>query len=152
MNMGFYAALGIGSLVALGASPRPPVRATAAGTRPDSVILATRLLGRWTGTRHDSSATAGRTFTMDWKKDTTGALVGTVSMPGAASYATRVVWSSDTGFITESAPHKSAALGEDVVTRTLSHFKGDSLWGTFQLRPMTYKGRSESGRFSAHKG
>jgi hypothetical protein len=152
MNMAIYAALGIGSLVALGGSPRPPVRAAAAGPRPDSVALASKLVGKWTGTRFDSSSAAGRTFTMDWKKDTIGALTGRVSMPGGASYATRVVWSSDTGFITESAPHKSAALGEEVVTRTLSHFKGDSLSGTFEMRPMTYKGHSESGRFSARKG
>ena len=39
-----------------------------------------------------------------------------------------------------------------MVTRTVSHFKGDSLYGTFEARPMSYKGRTEEGHFSAHKG
>jgi len=152
MQLAFYAALGIGSLIALSGPPGRSARTTATMPQPDSVALASKLVGRWTGKRFDSSSTTGQQYTMQWKKDTTGALVGTVSMPGGSSYATRVVWSSDTGFITESAPHQSAKLGEQVVTRTLSHFKGDSLTGTFEMRPMSYKGHSQTGRFSASKG
>jgi hypothetical protein len=62
---------------------------------------------------------------------------------------TQVVWSSDTAFITESAPHKSPEIGEQVVTRMINHFKGDSLTGTFELRPTSYKGRSLNGHFTA---
>ncbi|MGN6392840.1 MAG: hypothetical protein ACTHM9_11420 [Gemmatimonadales bacterium] len=152
MQLAFYAALGIGSLIALSGPAGRSVRTTATLPQPDSVALASKLVGKWTGKRFESSSTTGQRYTMQWKKDTTGALVGTVSMPSGSSYATRVVWSSDTGFITESAPHKSGKLGEEVVTRTLSHFKGDSLTGTFEMRPMTYKGHSETGHFSAKKG
>jgi hypothetical protein len=88
---------------------------------------------------------------MKWKRDTTNALTGLVTMNGS-SYPVLVVWSSDTGFVTESAPHQSAGLKEQVVTRTVSHFKGDSLYGTFEARPMSYQGRTEQGHFSAHKG
>jgi hypothetical protein len=152
MNMGLYAALGIGSVLAVGMQPSRPAAATASPIPADSVALASKLPGHWSGTRFDSSSAAGHRFTMDWKKDSLGALTGTVAMADGSSWPTRVVWTSDTGFITESAPHRSAALGEKVVTRTLSHLTGDSLSGTFELRPMSYKGQSERGRFSAHKG
>jgi hypothetical protein len=152
MQMAFYAALGVGSLIALSGPAHRSTLATTTQPQPDSVALASKLVGKWSGTRFESNSTTGQKYTMEWKKDTTGALVGTISMPGGSSYATRVVWSSDTGFITESAPHKNSKLGEKVVTRTLSHFKGDSLAGTFEARPMTYKGQSDKGRFSARKG
>jgi hypothetical protein len=149
MNMALYTALGLGALLAvgtpLGLSP-PTMAAQAPG---DTVALASKLAGKWSGTRFDSSSTAGRKFTMGWKKASDGKLVGTVAMANGSSYQTHVVWSSDTAFITESAPHKSPETGEQVVTRMVNHFKGDSLTGTFELRPTKYKGRSLNGHFTA---
>lgn len=69
--------------------------------------------------------------------------------PTGRACQANVVCSSDTGFVTESAPHRSADLNEEVVTRMVSHIKGDSLWGQLGMRPMTYRGKSETGRFSA---
>jgi hypothetical protein len=88
---------------------------------------------------------------MTWKKDTTGSMIGTVKPASGSAYAAKVVWSADTGFVIESAPHTSNQLHETVVTRMVSHLKGDSLWGTFEMRPTAYKGRTEEGRFSATK-
>jgi hypothetical protein len=144
----FYAAAAIGALIAVGPGAS---HSTVALRAPSDTGVAARLVGKWVGTRFDSSAAGGHKFTMSWKQDTAKALTGTVTMNGS-SYPVRVVWSSDTGFVTESAPHQSAALKEEVVTRTVSHFKGDSLYGTFEARPMSYKGTTEQGHFSAHKG
>ena len=140
-------AIGIGSLLTLGLPHRP--LAHAAGSTARDTTLASKLTGTWSVTRYDSSSAGGKKFTIKWAKDSAGTLNGTVKMPSGPSYATRVVWSSDTAFIAESAPHRSAELNEQVVTRMVSHFKGDSLTGTFEQRPMAYKGRSESGRFVA---
>ena len=145
----FYAAVAIGALIAVGGpGSRDPAVALRA---PSDTGISGKLVGKWVGTRFDSSAATGHKFAMSWKQDTSKALTGTITMDGS-SYPARVVWSSDTGFVTESAPHQSAALNEQVVTRTVSHFKGDSLYGTFEARPMSYKGRTEQGHFSAHKG
>jgi hypothetical protein len=140
------AAIGIGSLLALGAPRRPVVLATVPSA---DTTLASKIAGRWSVTRYGGSSSAGREFTMQWKQGADGTLSGTVTMPKGPSYATKFVWSSDTAFISESAPHQSAELHEQVVTRMVSHFKGDSLSGTYELRPMSYRGRSESGRFVA---
>lgn len=147
MNTTLFAAIGIGSLLTLGVPQRPATH-PAAPVASDTT-LASKLAGAWSVTRYDSTSKSGKQFTMRWAKDSTGDLSGTVNMPNGPSYATKVVWSSDTAFIAESAPHRSPELNEQVVTRMVSHFKGDSLAGTFELRPMNYKGRSETGRFVA---
>lgn len=146
MNTTSLVTIGIGSLLTLGLPHRPPVPATAMAA---DTTLASRLAGTWSVTRYDSSSKAGKKFTISWAKDTAGTLNGTVKMPNGPSYATKVVWSSDTAFIAESAPHRSAELNEQVVTRMVSRFRGDSLTGTFEQRPMAYQGRTESGRFVA---
>jgi len=146
MNTALFAAIGIGSLLTLGVPARTPANAA---TLAADTTLASKIMGKWSVTRYDSSSTAGHKLTMSWKKGADGSLDGTVTMPNGPSYATKVVWSSDTAFISESAPHQSPELREKVVTRMVSHFKGDSLSGTFELRPMTYRGRSETGRFVA---
>jgi len=46
-------------------------------------------------------------------------------------------------------PHQSKELNEEVVTRMVAHVKGDSLSGRFEMRPMTYDGRSVAGNFTA---
>ncbi|HEY7635427.1 MAG TPA: hypothetical protein VH763_07780 [Gemmatimonadales bacterium] len=152
MYTALYTALGLGALLAVGTplGSSPPAMAVRAPA--DTVALASKLTGKWSGTRFDSSSTAGTKFTMDWKKGSDGKLVGTVAMANGPSYQTQVVWNSDTAFITESAPHKSAETGQQVVTRMINHFKGDSLTGTFEVRPMTYKGRSLHGHFTAARG
>ncbi len=88
---------------------------------------------------------------MTWKKAPDGHLTGTVKPAAGSAYEANVVWSADTGFVIESAPHTSSQLHEAVVTRMVSHLEGDSLWGTFEMRPTAFKGRSEEGRFSATK-
>jgi hypothetical protein len=78
-----------------------------------------------------------------------GHLVGTVAPTTGPAYGTNVVWSSDTGFVTESAPRQSKKLNEEVVTLMVAHPKGDSLSGKFEMRPMTYRGHSVAGNLTA---
>lgn len=149
MRMALCTALGLAWLAGAGGHPSRTMAPSPHPTDPDSAALASKLVGKWMGARYDSGSTAPHQFRMSWKRASDGELTGMVAPTSGQSYVTKVVWSSDTGFVTESAPHKSGELGEQVVTRTVSHLKGDSLWGTFELRPMSYKGRSEQGHFSA---
>src|SRR5690348_5440731 len=105
MHTILLALLGIGSMFAVGTAA-PALPAANLATPTDTVALASKLVGRWTGTRFDSSNAAGQNFMVNWKKTPDG-LLGTVRMADGSSYATRVVWSSDTAFITESAPHQN---------------------------------------------
>lgn len=150
MQMALFAAIGIGSMLAVGA--QSGANATTTRSAPaDTVALASKLVGKWTGVRTDSGSTTPHHFTMDWKKAPDGHLNGTVAVAGGPTYQTSVVWSSDTALIMESAPHQSASLSERVVTRTIAHLKGDSLVGRTELRPTAYKGRSITGHISARK-
>jgi hypothetical protein len=148
MRMALCAVAGLAWLATTGGVP------AGTGSSPlhetvDSTALASRLIGHWTGARYDSGSTTPHPFSMQWKKAPDGHLAGMVTASAQKPYETNVVWSSDTGFVTESAPHRSSELNEEVVTRSVAHFKGDSLVGTFELRPMTYRGKSETGKFSA---
>jgi hypothetical protein len=130
------------------AAPATPIR-PAARARIDSTNLVSKLPGKWRGSRFEAGSSIQHPFTMEWKKASDGHLEAKVSVAKEPSYQTSVVWTSDTNYVTESAPHRSVALNEEVVTRTVSHLKGDSVTGTFELRPTSYEGRTMKGRFTA---
>lgn len=146
MQLALLAALSAGTALALaasGASARVPATVT---TAPDSG-LAARIAGHWSGRRTSSTAKQSGKMTMMLKQADEGGLEGSVDVAGAPAFPVQVVWSSDTAFILESAPHKSPDLHEQVVTRSLVHFKGDSLTGKFESRPMRYEGKTATGKF-----
>ncbi len=148
MQLAFYAAGGVAAAIALAATAAPKVPAAPLGTRPDSV-LAARLDGTWSGHRSTSIALHPQQFTMAWRTAPDGHVTGMVTVPGERKYPVNVVWTSDTAFIFESAPHLSRALHEQVVMRSLVHFKGDQLAGTFDARPTKYTGKTITGSFNA---
>lgn len=149
MRMTLCLALGAAWLSSAGAHPNPHRTTSAYRSAVDSTELARQLVGNWKGTRYEAGSVAGHQFTMSWKKAADGHLSGTVEPATGPAYETNVVWSSDTGFVTESAPHQSKELNEEVVTRMVAHLKGDSLSGKCEMRPMTYRGRSVAGNFTA---
>jgi hypothetical protein len=108
--------------------------------------VAAELAGTWTG--HRTIRQSGRTdpLQMTWLKGSDGRVTGTVAV-AREKYPMTVVWSSDTAFIAESAPHHSRVLNEMVVTRTVGHLKGTELVGTFEARPTAYSGRALAGSF-----
>jgi hypothetical protein len=85
---------------------------------------------------------------MIWLEAPDGHVTGTLAV-AHQQYPMTVVWSSDTAFIAESAPHRSRLLHEMVVTRTVGRLKGTELVGTFEARPTSYSGETLSGSFEA---
>lgn len=111
--------------------------------------LATRLAGTWQGRRTTPISLKPDSFTMHWQKAADGHMTGTIARPGEAKYPVNVVWSSDTAFIYESAPHMSALFHEQVVTRATVHFDGSQLNGKFEARPTKSEGKTTGGSFTA---
>jgi hypothetical protein len=146
MQLILLAALGAGTAVALAASG-VPVRAPATVAGPPDSALAARIAGHWTGHRTGFKSMRSAPMNLTLSKASDGGLDGQVSVAGEPAFPVQVVWSSDTAFILESAPHKSSGLHEQVVTRSLVHFKGDSLAGRFESRPMKYEGKTATGNF-----
>jgi hypothetical protein len=146
MQLVLFAGLSTAAAVALAASGAP-ARATAPLTAPTDSALAARIGGTWTGHRTSSLSKTPEPVKLTWSAASDGGVEGTLSVRRQPSFPVNVVWTSDTAFIFESAPHPSDALDEQVVTRGVVHFKGDSLEGTFDARPTTYKGRTLTGSF-----
>lgn len=149
MRMFLCTALGVAAFVAASAHPSSSAIAATRLAPADTGALAARLSGTWSGNRVESRAAKAHPFTMTWKQAPDGEMTGRVAPAHEPAYTTRVVWSSDTAFITESAPHKSPELNESVVTRTVTHFKGDSLVGQYELRPTSFTGHTLTGHFTA---
>jgi hypothetical protein len=146
MRSSLCAGLAAGAFCALGAAA--PATGPLATPDHQGTGVATELAGTWTG--HRTITTTGRSdpIRMVWLKAPDGQVKGTVAV-AREKYPMTVVWSSDTAFIAESAPHRSRALNEMVVTRTLGHLKGSELVGTFEARPAGYGGRTVTGSFEA---
>lgn len=140
------AGLAAGAFLTLGAAARvtsPVVTSAHQGTG-----VAAKLAGTWTG--HRTIARTGRSdpIRMVWLKAPDGHVAGTIAV-AREKYPLTVVWSSDTAFIAESAPHRSEVLDEMVVTRTVGRLNGTELVGTFEARPTAYSGRTLTGSFEA---
>lgn len=146
MQPAILAALGAGTAVLLAASSAP-ARVPATATAPTDSALATRIAGQWAGRRTRANSSRSDRMTMKLSRAAQGDIEGTVAVAGEPAFPVQVVWTSDTAFILESAPHQSGALHEQVVTRSLVHFKGDSLAGKFESRPMKYEGKTATGDF-----
>jgi hypothetical protein len=140
------AGLAAGAVLALAAAA-PPAGPPVANARQGSGLTA-ELAGTWTGHRTISPSGKAQQLRMVWRKAADGRMVGTMAVVGE-KYPVNVVWSSDTAFIAESAPHHSHVLREMVVTRSEAHFKAGKLVGTFEARPTTYSGRTMKGSFEA---
>jgi hypothetical protein len=112
--------------------------------------LAPKLEGTWKAVGYDSGSTRPSRFTIVWQKAPDGSLVGTITPASGPKYEVRIVSSSDSGFVQESAPHRSPTLGVEVVTHTEARLTGDSLTGTYQAKATTGS-KSLSGKFSAKR-
>jgi hypothetical protein len=148
MRLALYLTIGLAAIAWLAAQPGLAHAATAARAAQDTTQLASRLAGTWTGQVTNSGSARAQRLTLVWRKTPDGHMAGMVVAASGAKYPLHVVWSSDTAFICESAPHKSPLLGENVVTRSLVHFDAHALEGTFEARPTTYGGRTLTGHFS----
>jgi hypothetical protein len=104
--------------------------ATAAGP-------AQKYIGTWEGRSYRSASDTGVPFRTTMAQVADGSLRGTLTYPGANAppVAIRVRAFSDTSFVQELGPYHSLVAKRDVVTRAVGHPKGDSLTGTFEMRP-----------------
>jgi hypothetical protein len=148
MQIVLHFTVGLAAIVCLAAQPELARAETAAREAQDTTQLASRLAGTWTGQVTNSGSARALPLTMLWQKAPDGHMTGTVIAASGAKYPLKVVWSSDTAFISESAPHRSPILGTTVVTRSLIHFKAHALEGRFAARPTTSRGRTLTGHFS----
>jgi len=147
MHPAFHAALSLGAMLGLTAAAAPRnASVPLAGPGHD---LAARLEGKWTGEQTSVLATQPQHFTMVWSAAPGRHLIGMIMPSGRPHYEVNVVWSSDTAFIYESAPHYSPMLHENVINRGLVHFKGNKLEGSVEARPTRYEGKTVKGTFSA---
>jgi hypothetical protein len=152
MQLAFVAAAGVAAVMVLAPQPsariEPQHSTPAPVTSPDTALTG-RVAGTWVGHRTASPGAREQQFRMVWHRAADGRLTGMVVPRGQPGHEVTAVWSSDTAFISESAPYMSRQLHERVVTRSVVYLKNGSLQGTFDTRPTRYEGRSLKGTFQA---
>lgn len=107
-----------------------------------------RLLGSWTAKGYDAGSKRPQPFSITWSRAPDGSLGGTIAFRSGEKYNVKVVSTTDTMIVYESAPHRSPTLKTQVVTRTQARMVGDSLIGTYVARA-TKGGKVLKGRFTA---
>jgi hypothetical protein len=128
--------------MAMDTSARPIIRPQTMSAVPD------RLIGTWTARGFDAGSKRPQQFTITWSRAPDGGLVGSIAFASGEKYNVKVVSTSDTVIVYESAPHRSPTLNTQVVTRTTAKMVGDSLTGTYVARA-TKGGKVLKGRFTA---
>lgn len=113
--------------------------------------LAARYAGTWAGRSFLAAGDTGVMWTMVTQVDTAGNLVGSLTFPGGpAAVPVRTVELTDSMAVQELGPYHSPTADAEVVTRTQMRVAGDSVWGTFQMRP-TAGGDAVRGRFAGKR-
>ncbi len=98
---------------------------------------AQKYTGTWEGRSYRTASDTGVPFRTVMALVADGSLRGTLMYTGAPAppVAIRVRQFTDTSFVQELGPYHSLVANQDVVTRAVGHVKGDSLHGTFEMRP-----------------
>ena len=111
--------------------------ACAPGEKPRPAGPAQKYAGTWEGRSFRSSSDTGTPFRIVAHVADDGTLRSTLLFttlqgPPIPIRARQV---SDTALVNEIGPYHSPTVNEDVVTRTTGKLFGDSLNGTFEMRP-----------------
>ena len=128
--------------MAMDTTAGPVIRPQTMSAVPD------RLVGSWTAKGYDAGSTRPQAFTITWSRSPDGSLAGQIAFASGEKYDVKVVSTSDTMIVYESAPHRSPTLKTQVVTRTTAKMVGDSLTGTYVAKA-TKGGKVLKGRFTA---
>ena len=98
---------------------------------------AQKYVGTWEGRAYRSASDTGVPYRTVMALVADGSLRGTLMYPGttAPPVPIRVREFSDTSFVQELGPYHSLVANRDVVTRAVGQVQGDSLSGTFEMRP-----------------
>jgi len=96
-----------------------------------------KYVGTWEGRAYRSASDSGVAYRTVLARVADGTLRGTLTYPGteAPPAPIRVREYSDTALVQEIGPYHSRVSDRDVVTRAVGHVKGDSLSGSFEMRP-----------------
>jgi hypothetical protein len=113
--------------------------------------LPDRLLGSWKAQGYDAGSSRAQPFTITWTRAPDGSLAGKIAFEGGEQYDVKVVSTTDTMIVYESAPHRSPTLKARVVTRTRARMVGDTLVGSYTARAGK-GGKALSGTFRATRG
>ena len=118
---------------------------------PAASGAASKLVGTWEGRGWDAGDKKGTPFTAVRRLSDDGTVTGTITIPGSGTkYNFKTTSVTESTFVQESEPHRSASLKAEVVTRTEAKFAGDSMWGTYEARA-TKGGKTLRGRFVAKR-
>jgi hypothetical protein len=122
-----------------------------AGPGPTMTALPDRLLGSWKAQGYDAGSSRAQPFTITWTRAPDGSLAGKIAFEGGEAYDVKVVSTTDTLIVYQSAPHRSPTLNTQVVTRTQARMVGDTLLGSYTARAST-GGKTLRGTFKATRG
>jgi hypothetical protein len=106
--------------------------ALAAAQAPAKVTIPAAAVGTWdfksmTGPKDSVITTAVMTMTADGK--------GTTQFPNRPLLTGRVIAAGGDSVVTELGPYESILKkGLQATTRTTSHYKGNTMWGTFEAK------------------
>jgi hypothetical protein len=123
--------------------------ASSAATGP-----AAKYTGTWDGRSYRTPSDTGVPWQVIMARVADGTLRGTLLYPGvrnATPVAIRVREVSDTSIVEELGPYHSMVADKDVVTRAVGRVTGDSLNGTFEMRPPGGGAVIMTGTFRAKK-
>lgn len=119
------------ALVVAGCAPGDRSRAAASGP-------AQKYAGTFDGRSYRSASDTGTPFRLIAAVAPDGTLRGTLwftEIAPASPIPVRTRQVSDTGLVDEIGPYHSPTANRDVVTTTTGKLRGDSLNGTFEMRP-----------------
>lgn len=134
------------ALVAAACAPADKSRAPAAGP-------AQKYAGTWDGRAYHSESDTGTPFRIVSSVAEDGSLRGTLMFPQSPEppIPVRARQVSDTTLVNEIGPYQSPAAHRRVLTTTTGRLHGDSLNGTFDMRPADGGNTIMNGRFRSKR-
>jgi hypothetical protein len=108
------------------------------------------MTGMWHGRSMQGEDTTKATrWTLDATSDTTK---WTLTFANGTKVPVRLVSTGGDSIVAEMGPYKSASMkGQNVNARQVAHVRGDSMSGTFEMRPVSKPDSVIRGRFDATK-
>ena len=134
------------SATAAGNATATPSAATTAAATP--AVSLSSMTGMWHGRSMQGEDTTKATrWTLDATSDTTK---WTLTFANGTKVPVRLVSTGGDSIVSEMGPYKSASLkGQNVNARQVAHVRGDSMSGTFEMRPTSKPDSVIRGRFDA---
>lgn len=132
---------------ATGAAAPAGSTSAAASTAPPAALSIAQLEGKWQGkTMPSSKDTVVGTWTLDAPQDTSKWVTSFTNGPRVPVHVVSIAGDS---IVAQMGPYKSVTARQMVTTRVVNHVHGDSLVGTFEMRPVSKPDSVIRGRLQA---